>query len=425
MATEYEPLPDFLDGLRGQGRFDSQGSITVNKERATRLSARFRFKSPYQYILKLVQAAIALGAGEIDISCRFGVVQMRFPIGLGSFQEWEHFLNQPVGVENLQGEAWSALELALGALGSLNPRPLSITSWDAGREEGFHYSRMGDKQELQRLQPPSRHALSQTKILIKRAFQPYGLQETRPLWSNLREFASRDLLDIHHEIKAHFDSEFSQVWRHCCFAPVPVFLNWLAVNRPLYGLPKAGARLQYSHSRRTLMVVPVACNDIATRCAVVLSPRLGLDVVPTLAEYTGFLEGLTRSRHWYLGDCFPQREPTILAADIRSDGLFLKKSAPLFSAQTLPLAYGKSEVVSAELIVANGPRYGRNKGWLCLVKNGVMVEQIPAPSLGLSGWLIVASAAGLSTDLTGFQVLRDEKFEQLVRHVRALVAELN
>lgn len=67
---------DFLEGLRGAGRPDSEGRFTVDHLRASELLRRHRLIEPERWVLKAVQAAVALGAARVDVTADAARVQV-------------------------------------------------------------------------------------------------------------------------------------------------------------------------------------------------------------------------------------------------------------------------------------------------------------------------------------------------------------
>ena len=67
MSDRIECLQALLDDLVSEAPVESSGTFTVDPLRALEKLARFQLQSPYEYVLKLVQSAVAADASEISI----------------------------------------------------------------------------------------------------------------------------------------------------------------------------------------------------------------------------------------------------------------------------------------------------------------------------------------------------------------------
>lgn len=71
-------MDDFLEELRGEGRPDSEGRFSVDHVRAGELLQRYRLPSASMWVLKAVQAAVALGASRVDVTAEGDRVEVRY-----------------------------------------------------------------------------------------------------------------------------------------------------------------------------------------------------------------------------------------------------------------------------------------------------------------------------------------------------------
>lgn len=106
--------------LRAAGHLDSHGSFAVDPQRAAEVLAKSRFQSPYEYVLKLVQAAVSSGATLVDIQARgkdLAVAWHSAVLRRGHVATLARLAYEPAG------ERWlSHLAVGLTAARALRPR---------------------------------------------------------------------------------------------------------------------------------------------------------------------------------------------------------------------------------------------------------------------------------------------------------------
>jgi hypothetical protein len=409
MSTEYSPLPDFLEGLKSSGHYDSEGSLTIDKQRAARLTAKFRLQSPYQYILKLIQAAVACGATEIAVKVRKKRVEMVFPQPLCTLVQWQQFLSsREEDRDSLTGHL-KDFDVGLNALAALEPRRIMVASWDG--EEGFRHHEYQGQTQCDVIK--SGRERPQTKIVIERTMRFQGFQQMSPFRSALYSFTSKDLFDVYAQVRANRDSEYSQVWYKCCFAPIPIILNGLAVNRPAFGEPKSHAKLE--RTSRELRLTPAIPFYAERQIAIVHATELSLDCVPVPTFFKGRKKVLAKTRFWFQLRAIGSGLSGPLSARADSSFFETEVTAPV---ETFPLPIrleGGSGLVAGFAILARVRRgiFVKENGWLCFVRKGIIVERVETKKTPLEAWRIICLASHLKTDLTGFQIVRDEQFQRL------------
>lgn len=62
-----DPLENFLSASRQAGQTDSEGTFTIDFAKAREKMARFQLANPQEFVLKIVMAACAAGAGGLDV----------------------------------------------------------------------------------------------------------------------------------------------------------------------------------------------------------------------------------------------------------------------------------------------------------------------------------------------------------------------
>lgn len=405
----FDPPDGLLEELRGAGRVESSGSFTVDRERAAALLARLRFQSPYEYVLKLVQHAVAAGAGQVWVTVMAGglvsVWYDRAVLTEADLAELARHALEPVR----SGPTRHLTHLAEGlqAVQALNPSVVEVAA--VGRKQSFRLLRNAGGELVERLWQVSESPW--TRIRMRVHAQPW-LRPRIPAWARFVDsFGSRSLGDLYGEIEAWRDSEYSQVWRRCVFAPVPVLLNRRVVNRPFFGLPNAVTRWA-----ERLDVVPADMGP--SRCCVLVDPapsEASLPAPRALPEPPAF-QLRNRSSCWATCPAFPERAgwqtlPQVTRFGAATLGWGLLTSLDLeFQAVPGPPPFGilslwGVECLAAQALLGQGP----GEGWLAWCRDGVVLSR-HAPPAELRGWRIVCRADELALDLSGMEVVQDDVY---------------
>lgn len=117
-----------IEKLREAGTLDSRGSFTLDRRKAREKMARFQLTDPRRYILELVEAAVALGAAEVDVTLD-SAVEVGFagaplpPDLLASLDDF--LLSVPSQPEEY---ALRAVAMACAALGTLKVTRIRVES---------------------------------------------------------------------------------------------------------------------------------------------------------------------------------------------------------------------------------------------------------------------------------------------------------
>ncbi|MGE0494589.1 MAG: hypothetical protein AB7S38_35595 [Vulcanimicrobiota bacterium] len=197
-------LDDFLDHQRQLGSQDSSGVFTLNLARAQATLRRFALADPNFYLLKLVQAGVALEADRVELAIGQRSTRLGF---LSSRAATPEALLK--ALENPQQVADPAVRhLAVG----LNTAPLGRFEWThSTRQSSLQLAVEGDQAEL--VAGPPRPEVPEHRHL-------YQLLLTRPR------------LDQARAVRAELDAVTSAT----AFSPVPVVVNgrptWSSLTRP-------------------------------------------------------------------------------------------------------------------------------------------------------------------------------------------------
>lgn len=380
---------DFLEELRTVGTVESVGNFTLDSERALELLARFRFASPYEYVLKLVQAGVAGGAQQVDVRVSRRETSVEFLGWSPAPDFWEDPLRQAL-------ERGNHLGVGLLAARGLHPRDLETT-----REP--------------------------LRIVIREPERPSRVY-AGPTWGRWTDAVQHLPADLIAELSCRWDGEFTQVWRRCVFAPIPVTLNGRRVNKPFF----AGRRID---DRTESSMLPSesgwAYDTLVYLVADAPSPSLvpAPRAIPRL-RMTNELDGAWDQMHFFgtppacswvrmaefpgeIGERLPPTEhvrrlPFGLAAPVpcpvKLYGIPEDAGLPV-----LPLWKIPGVACHAAL-----GRIGQEDGWLALVRDGVVLRKTDPPRRELADWRVLADASSLALTLSQLDVVEDERYDLLL-----------
>lgn len=416
--------------LRAAGRVDSHGRFGLDPRRAAELLAKFRFASPYEYVLKLVQAALASGATLVEVQVRGGDVSVGWH---SPVLRREHVPRLATGSAE---ERWLAhLAVGLTAARGLRPRRLELVSWVPG--DPFRYVEDAAGARVEALEGrPDRFPM---QVVLQ------GLDRPRRRYSGPSWFGGFQALcqcsppEILQELRCRRDSEATQVWRRCVFAPAPVLLNGALVNNPFFGQP----RYRSKWSEGVWDVIPGVTGWEFPRLNFVLAPGwgpgvlAGLRAIPIARSTQGVIDTwapmsvfLTKPvTAWWQAERFPEDAPRPVPTESRLEHLWLPlRGKMLFRARThLVEAQGQDEcafrvwgVPAAPCHVVEG-YVAPGEGRLILVRDGVVLGTRPGPTRLLGNRVTVCSAASLDLDLSGFAPVENEKWRRLLEALDRLV----
>ncbi|MBI3928097.1 MAG: hypothetical protein HY319_21315 [Armatimonadetes bacterium] len=198
-----------LEGLHSGGELDSSGAFTLTREKAVEKLRSFRLAEPRLYVLNLLAAAVAGGAGRIEIECDsddFVLTAPGISVSLYQLRELEsHMLSE--------GSPALLRELGVGFYGAQALRPQRIVVEARTPDRGLRICwRAGRLEEEEVPAGPA--------ALTVRVREKVGLR-TAGKWIARCTGATRP------------DSEEDAIARHCNLAPVPVLINGNPLVRPL------------------------------------------------------------------------------------------------------------------------------------------------------------------------------------------------
>lgn len=331
-------LERFLEGQRESGGWDSQGAFTIAASKAREKLARFALKTPQFYIVKLVQAGMALGAARMRVDgVRNGLALWFDGPALESPVE---LLTALSGAE-VADEGVRMLALGMNIALFAEPSTLSLHHW-TGTGEGWALSFQGE--EISTAPAPPR---------------PSNLPSEGPLWLFSLQKSGYFLL------RSPVEAELFWLGRCCGHVPI----DFKVQGRRLAARPESSGVLE-STAWRTWIVERHEVGGSSTR---VEAP----DREPGGGEVE---EGWLRQR-MFGGVTLWQR----------SDGDYTGEPAFCREAFFLP-----DDLDGADI--------------LAFVSHGVIVGRAKLALPG-AGALALFDASLVNFDLSGFEVVKDERLD--------------
>lgn len=399
-----DPPDGLLEELRSAGRVESSASFTVDRERAASLLARLRFQSPYEYILKLVQHAVAAGAGQVWVTVLGRSVSVWYDEAVlteRDLAELPRFALEP----KRSGPDRHLTHLAEGLQAATALRPSLAEVAVVTRTEGVRLVHDHEGERLERLWKPQEGPW--TRIRLRGLRAPLRSPDVPPWVSLIAHLDRRSLGDLFAELVTWRDSEYSQVWRRCLFAPVPVLLNRRVVNRPHFGVPSSVTQRKGTD----LLISPAAVGAHGSRYLVAPAASPACLPAPSLLPQ----EDTAHRLCWKLPSSSEGWETMKRSQMVTSVALGTLMGATVEDVHGVDppgSAFGGLHLWGQPCLPAHAVlSRGSAPGWLALVRDGVVLERLEPP---LSGWRIACRADGLDLDLSGLRVVKNEGFEEVL-----------
>jgi hypothetical protein len=177
---------ELIAGLATDAQFDSDGSFSLDREKAREKMRQFQLSDPHRYVLLLVEAAVLRGATTIVFDIDADDMQMRFDAALSWADLDELYGALFINRTSDEIRARRELALACNAVMALNPRWVRIESFTRG--DGGGGAAQGDlqgisaelrsdsKDEITKLDKPTREfddmPRTWTFVHVKERFRP-------------------------------------------------------------------------------------------------------------------------------------------------------------------------------------------------------------------------------------------------------------
>jgi hypothetical protein len=400
----------YLEQLAQEGSPDSQGSFSVDYARALEKLSQRLFGDPTSWLIKLVQAAAASGARELQIRPLRDRLEVQFTspgFKSADFEDVQTLLHQPLG-----SQAQPALAHFLRAFhASRSARPQTLGWAVVDEQAGFSY--LVRAEETQRQTMPGRSGAGCDCVLSLRP-------QTPGTWvDEQRALAGR-----------------------CALSPLAIRWDGRFLNP---GVPQVGKHVLLDRvylSRRSVA-------DLLHLPHLTHIPSLVYDLGHGYRDHYSYGQTLLHQWRSYrptrdhkLWEAEPAPDFPILESDVIQEIFGIPKGAYAINhglirsgrlggrnnGYQILFVNGLDQFALAEMPVAQG-RFGLRRplcaqAWLrCPVQpegqnqlviqqDGVLLDPIPV-ELGLSGARAFLSDATIQTDLSGLVPVRDQRVEQI------------
>lgn len=144
-------LDTLVAELRAAGRAAGQGGFSIDPEKAREKLRQFRLADPYRYIVLLVQAAIAAGASQVEIS--FDADDMRLACDCTPFDA-DELAQLASTIFADRGQRRGARELALGLAAAIALGPKFVRLTCGNGESGVLLEQRCDRPDVVRTHEP-------------------------------------------------------------------------------------------------------------------------------------------------------------------------------------------------------------------------------------------------------------------------------
>lgn len=210
MVVLVGQLETVLESLQAEGQWQSSGAFTVLADARQKLSA-YLLETPADWVLKLVQAGVALRARQVEFHMSRRRVNCRL-IGVTTNTEQLMRLLAPFLQDHgWTGGGWHHFALAFNTAMFTAPKGLSLAYWDG--QEGYRFEWLGSKYR----RSPSL-AAAEPEVSLEVAHRPNSLWEW--LWQLLQPRSG---------------AEARLLRQRARWSPVPILLNGQPLPEPVMG----------------------------------------------------------------------------------------------------------------------------------------------------------------------------------------------
>ncbi len=367
-------IDEFLERARSEGTLHSEGSFSLDVDRAKRLLDQYQFSDPNWYLLKLVQAAVACGASEINMVFRSDCVQVTILGNDMLLIQTKDVLEIMLQREQFQQGALKQLAIGLNAALAKSPERVEWSVWNPFLQEVLTLDRQNSSLSRLRERPQCLEDVGSRSFyqfsLFRTADEEYQL-ESQSEQSWIQKLGS--WLNRKRPQKAEVAEDHHRIAQRCQFTPITVRVDGRIVNQPDRLRKVANSNRQIGLE---VSVLDACCNSIGL-CRYDASPKH--PHLQVRLENAG--ESLVLSKHpnWTKG------------------------------------------LLSAHLICPSDS--SKKKGQLIVVHYGVTLEELESPLPDQSIDLILSSE-GLGVDLSEQSIIKNELLDRRTAEVYNLVLGL-
>lgn len=220
-------VENLLQSLESEGELDSSGSFTLDISQAAPKLAKFQLSDPFQYVLKLVQAAVSGQAERFEL--RSGSTEVQCTMHGVAFEPHQLANLLYYLIQDDQTRVDPALKhLAMGVNAAVGTRAWEIVLRSFNGERGCEVRWTRECNRLSEWKPKDR--LRQTHFSMQRV--------SGDVLSELyQKVASRDFMGMFTGDRQSMDREQALTYDACAFSPIPVVLNGQSIPGYDLGAP--------------------------------------------------------------------------------------------------------------------------------------------------------------------------------------------
>lgn len=368
MAELPQEMADLLGTLKQEGKVDSSGIFTMDLRKAIEKLAQFQLPQHYFYIPKMVQAAVAGGATWVQVKINESRVLIEFDGRPYTADELANlFTYLLTDRDKDKHRHLRHMATAINTAVALEARTVQVDS-GPGREVVRQRWLAHDRSENYKLDKPWPANEVRTRFSLFRSLADMSSK----WWHTAGKADIWDLLTKNPRAMTPEQSELlARVERYC---PIPVFLNGKQLNHARFGEPVGGVGLER-----------------------MLNPNM-------------FYAGRVHIKHHLL-----ERYITLQDGGPRQIAMPNVSYASQFERVERPLS---EEPCEAMLALQMGKEPNDKRARLVFVQDGVLVGQ-KVTNLKVYGAVAMVEARGLNFDLSQFQILEDQVFEERIRWLEA------
>lgn len=348
-------LDDLLADLRDDGVMESSGNFTLDPKKAEEKLRNFSFSSAFDYVLKIVQCAVASGAPRIDIEVNARTVEVVFDGEPFTQNDMKRLIGHWLS-ETSQPGSRRFRHLAAGLRGAVAVAPSAVSFESWGESGGLRRTWDDEGWNLRTLESGRLPKVNTFTL-------------TRTLGQSLSA-AGSEFMSL---FNSHSDGDLGEeeaLKSRCEYSPVPIYLDGEKVSGFTFGAPLyPGYKIE---------------ND----------PNPGEARPPHYVDTFDLIDDLVDPNHHLFEECLPAEDGS--SCSLRSQASQATVRSDLEPGTACQILMG----VRAEL--------GANKA--IYVEDGVTLCS-KEPVLVCPGVLALVSAETLNKDLTGFQLVEDNQFE--------------
>lgn len=360
-----DDLDNLLSSLHKSGEVVSSGSFTLDLRKAREKLSKYQLAEPCFYLMKVLQAAVASGAEQIDVALGRRTVNFYAVIqpggALSSAQPLIDGLQDPQG---LPVGPLRHLAIGLNSAWSVDPAFVSVTYWtDTGG-----WKLVIGQEEIQLLPSGEKPAKPAANLYPTLARLEFTLERAANVSSYVRSVASEHMGILH----------------RCAFCPVPLYLD----SRRVIG--------QFAPAEQPALTNP------ENGAPYLLAERFLVDHQGGFQLCAPPWDKLKPAQHSLINT----------TEVVVTEGQATR--CPTFSYQGLP-AKG-SDTVRARMALAL-PVHTSGTSRIVLVKDGVTLEPVAPHRMSHIGLQAIVSAPDIKVDLSEFTAIQDETLYSYVSDV--------